>query len=76
MLHKTDMCRGDGSSEETVKVLKLELVVVGLYNPPPASLAVLHKLTPILAQYPTAAVLLAGDFNIPPNPSMDKLGNP
>lgn len=54
---------------------RMELVLVGLYNLPPTSLAVLHKLTPILAQYPTAAVLMAGDFNITPNPSMDKLGN-
>lgn len=49
------------------------MVIVGIYNPPPASLNILHKLTPILAQYPAAAILLAGDFNMPPNPSLDKL---
>lgn len=52
---------------------RLEMVIVGIYNPPPASLNILHKLTPILAQYPAAAILLAGDFNMPPNPSLDKL---
>lgn len=46
----------------------VEMVIVGLYNPPSASLTVLHKLTPILAQYLTASVL-AGDFNMPPNRS-------
>lgn len=33
---------------------------------------ILHKITPLLAQYPMANILLAGNFNMPPNPSLDK----
>lgn len=50
---------------------RLEMVVVGVYIPPPATLTILHKIAPIFANYSRAAVLLAGDFNMP-NPSLDK----
>lgn len=31
----------------------VEMVVVGLYLPPPADLSILHGIIPLLAQYPT-----------------------
>lgn len=51
----------------------LDLVIVGLYIPPPASMSHLFKLASIVAQYPTVHIILAGDFNVPPNPTMDRL---
>lgn len=51
----------------------IEMVLAGLYLPPPANISLLHKLTSLIAQFHTDNVILAGDFNIPPNPSLDKL---
>lgn len=41
--------------------------------PPPATMLLLFKLAPIVAKFPTAHILLARDYNMPPNLSMDKL---
>lgn len=51
----------------------VEMVLVGIYLPPPADISLIHNLIPMLAQYPTDNVLLAGDFNIAPDPSRDRL---
>lgn len=51
---------------------RLELLIVGLYYPLPATLTILHKLAPSIALYPRAGVLLAGDFNMTPNPNIDR----
>lgn len=51
----------------------LDVVLVGLYLPPPANLFLLQKLITLIAQFSTDNVILTGDFNVPPNPSMDKL---
>lgn len=49
----------------------LEIVLVGLYIPPPASTKLLHRLSFLIAKYATDNVILMGDFNMPPNPEMD-----
>lgn len=49
------------------------VVVVGVYLPPPANISLLQKIITLIAQFPTDNVILTGDFNIPPNPSLDKL---
>lgn len=50
----------------------VEMVVVGIYLPPPGDISLLHGLVPLLAQYPTD-ILLAGDFIIAPDLSQDRL---
>lgn len=49
------------------------VVITGLYVPPPASMVVLHKIQTIVANYHTTNINMAGDFNMAPNPSADKL---
>lgn len=51
----------------------LAMVIVGVYLPPPANISLLQKITTIIAQFPTDNVILTGDFNITPNPSLDKM---
>lgn len=43
-----------------------DMVIFGLYTPPPVTLAVLHKFQVTVAQYPTTNVFPAGDINMPP----------
>lgn len=52
---------------------RLELVIVGVYIPSSANMSLIFKLALIMAQYPTVQILLTGDFNMPPAPSIDKL---
>lgn len=54
-------------------VASVAMIIVGLYVPPPASLAVLHKITTLIAGYSTDKVILVGDFNMPPCPNLDRL---
>lgn len=49
----------------------LELVLVGLYIPPSATIRLLHKITTLIATYSTDNVIFMGDFNMPPNPEME-----
>lgn len=51
---------------------RLELLIVGLYVPLPATLDILQKLTPLMARCPSAGVILAGDFNMTPDPTLDR----
>lgn len=51
----------------------VEMVIVGVYLPPPANLLLQNTIVSLLAQFPMDNVILAGDFNIPPNPSLDRL---
>lgn len=51
----------------------IEMVLVGVYVPPPANLSLLHKIITLISQFPTDNLVLAGEFNIPPNPSLDRL---
>lgn len=48
------------------------MVIIGLV-PPPANLAVLHKLQAIVAKHPATNILIARNFNMTPNPNVDKL---
>lgn len=52
---------------------RLDMIIVGLYVPPPTKMVVLHKIQTIVASYPTSNILIAGDFNMTPNCSADKL---
>lgn len=54
-------------------VHSLPMVLVGLYIPPPATVGLLTKVAQLVAAYPVAAVILAGDFTMVPWPNMDKL---
>lgn len=56
-----------------VSVDGMPLILVGLYNPPPAFFGLLTKITQILASHSVPAVILARDFNMVPCPNMDKL---
>lgn len=49
---------------------RLELLIVGIYIPPPATVDILKKLALIIAQYPSAGVILTGDFNMTPNSAL------
>lgn len=51
---------------------RVELLIVGIYIPPPATVEILKKITPILAQYPSAGIIIAGDFNM--TPDLDRMG--
>lgn len=51
----------------------LPMVLVGLYIPSPATVGLLTKITQLVAKFPAAAVVLAGDFNMAPCPKLDKL---
>lgn len=53
----------------------LEVVLVGLYIPPPASTKLLHRLSSLIAKYAMDNVLLMGDFDLPPNPELDCLSS-
>lgn len=50
-------------------------MVVGLYIPPPASSNILHKITSLVATYGTDNVIVMGDFNMPPDPGVDRLSS-
>lgn len=50
----------------------LELLLVAVYIPPPASTKLLHKLSPLIANYGTDNLLLMEDFNMTPNPGLDR----
>lgn len=52
---------------------RLELVLVGIYIPPPAN--ILLKMAPIMAQYQAVHILLAGDLNMSPNPSLGRFNS-
>lgn len=51
----------------------IEIIIPGLYMPPLASTALLKLLIPLLSMYSTDNLIFAGDFNMVPNPSMDRL---
>lgn len=52
---------------------RLELVVVGLYLPPLASTRLLNQLVSKIATYATDNVVILGDFNLAPDPGVDRL---
>lgn len=49
------------------------MVLVGLYLPPPASIAILTDIMTIALKYDTLAVFLMGDYNMVPCPALDRL---
>lgn len=51
----------------------LELLIVGIYIPPPATVSLLKCLIPILSSFATDNIIIAEDFNMFPNPSLDRL---
>lgn len=51
----------------------MELVVVGLYLPPPASMRLLNQLITKIVAYSTDNVVILGNFNKVPDPGMDRL---
>lgn len=54
-------------------IMNLEVVIVGLYVPPPASISFLYQLVSKLSQCATDNILLLGHFNMIPDPGMDRL---
>lgn len=46
----------------------IEMVILGLYIPPPATIAILKYLTPLLSVYPTDNLIIAGDFQYDSEP--------
>lgn len=54
-------------------IANMPMVIVGLYIPPPASLLILNKIARFIAGCSTDNVVLAGDFNMPPCPAVDRL---
>lgn len=50
----------------------LGLVLVGLYIPPPASIKLHQKLISLVANFSTDNVIVMGDFNMAPDPEMDR----
>lgn len=50
-----------------------EMLIVGLYIPPPATTSLLKALVPIMSTYATDNIIVAGDFNMLLSPSLDKL---
>lgn len=54
-------------------IMTLEMVIVGLYVPPPASISFLYQVVSKVLQYATDNILLLGDFNMVPDPEMDRL---
>lgn len=51
----------------------VEMLILGLYISPPATIYLLKSFIPILARYPTDNLIIAGDFNMVQNPSLDRL---
>lgn len=54
-------------------IMNLEVVIVGLYVPPPASISFQYQLVSKISQYATDNVLLLGDLNMVPDLGMDRL---
>lgn len=54
-------------------IMSLEVIIVGLYVPPTASISFLYQLVSKISQYATDNVLLLGDFNMVPDPGVDRL---
>lgn len=48
-------------------------VLVGLYLPPPADIALLYELKQHVISYDMQNVILMGDFNLAPCPTLDRL---
>lgn len=53
----------------------LELLIVGIYIPLPATISLLKGLVPIIATYATDNIIIVGDFNMLPSPALDKLAS-
>lgn len=49
------------------------MVLVGLYLPPLASVLILNDIMQVFLSYDTSAIFLMGDFNIVPYPNLDRL---
>lgn len=47
--------------------------IVSLYLPPPASLTILNKITSKLAEFAADHMILLGDFNVAPDPTLDRM---
>lgn len=43
--------------------VEAEMLILGLYIQPPATISILKYLTPLLSVYPTDNLIIAGDFN-------------
>lgn len=53
----------------------LEMLIVRIYIPPHSTVSLLISLIPILSTFATDNILIAGDFNMLLNPSLDKLAS-
>lgn len=56
-----------------VSIYDKKMVLVGLYLPPPASIAILTDIMTIALKYDTPTVFLMGDYNMVPCPALDRL---
>lgn len=52
----------------------LPVVIMGIYNPPPATMKVLKEAIIFMSEYPDAHVICMGDFNMWLNPKLDRFG--
>lgn len=53
----------------------LEMLILGLYTPRPATVSLLKCLTSLLSEFATDNIIISGDFNMLPNLSLDKLAS-
>lgn len=53
----------------------VEIVVVGLYLPPTASIRLLYTLVANLAIYSTDNIIFMDDINMVPDPEMDRISS-
>lgn len=52
----------------------MAFVMMGIYNPPPATIGVLKEAILFMTEYPEAYIICMGDFNMWFNPKMDRYG--
>ena len=58
------------------QVYDIPFVILGIYNPPPATLSVIKEAMLFASLYPEALVLCLGDFNLLWDPLVDRHGPP
>lgn len=49
----------------------VEMLILGLYIPPPATVSLLKYLTCLLSEFATDNIIIARDFKMLPNPSLE-----
>lgn len=57
------------------KVHSLTWTIVGLYLHPPASLMLLNQITRKMAEFVSDNTVILGDFNLVPDPGMDRMSS-